>query len=61
MSTAGAPLVIGFLLEAGVGFPVMLVAGMITMIIASLVAVPATPWGALLSEIGWMRLLRARN
>ncbi|MDZ7639550.1 MAG: MFS transporter [Bryobacterales bacterium] len=61
LSTAGAPLAIGFLLEGGVGFPEMLVAGTAIMLVSSLVAVPATPWAALLSEIATRRLLRARG
>ncbi|MDZ7640407.1 MAG: hypothetical protein U5J83_19515 [Bryobacterales bacterium] len=43
------------------GFPEMLVAGTAIMLVSSLVAVPATPWAALLSEIATRRLLRARG
>ncbi len=61
MSTAGAPLILGFLLERGTGFPLILMGGIVVMAIASVIAVPASPWGSALSGMSLWRALRARS
>ncbi|MCW5963717.1 MAG: MFS transporter [Bryobacterales bacterium] len=61
MSTAGAPLILGFLLEYGTGFPAILIGGIVVMTIASVIAVPATPWASALPGMGLLRALRARS
>lgn len=61
LSTAGAPLVIGFLLERGTGFPAILTAGMAVMVFASLVALPATPWASVFQGLTRLGISRARS
>ncbi len=61
MSTAGAPLILGFLLQSGTGFPAILMGGIGVMLLASLIAIPASPWASLLSGSGWLRALRVRG
>jgi MFS family permease len=61
LSTAGAPLVIGFLLQSGVGFPVMLWTGMGIMAISSVVAAPATPWLSVLGGFAERLAFRPRT
>lgn len=61
MSTAGAPLILGFLLEYGIGFPAIVMGGIVVMAVASVVAIPATPWASALPGMGLFRALRARS
>jgi MFS family permease len=60
MSTAGAPLVIGFLLEHGTAFPSILSVGAVVMVVSSVIAIPATPWTNLFGSVAWFRTLRER-
>lgn len=61
LSTAGAPLVIGLLLESGVGFPAMLWTGTGIMVLSSVVAAPATPWLSLLGGFAERLAFRPRG
>ncbi|MCU0226377.1 MAG: MFS transporter [Bryobacterales bacterium] len=61
MSTAGAPLILGFLLQRGTGFPAILLGGIGVMLLASLLAIPATPWFQSVRGSTWLGATRTRS
>jgi len=61
MSTAGAPLILGFLLQQGVAFPPIITGGAIVMLMSSLIAIPATPWASAFGGLSKLRSLLARG